>query len=42
MYMNNQEQEPVGHICPYCGHIEMLINNHFSHIEIEHPGKPLI
>jgi hypothetical protein len=34
--MNNQEQEPVGHICPYCGHIEMLINNHFSHIELRY------
>lgn len=39
---NNMEKEITGHICPYCGHIEMQINNHFWHIEIEHPGKPLI
>jgi hypothetical protein len=34
--------EVVGHVCPYCGHVEMLINSHFLHIEFEHPGKPLI
>lgn len=42
---NEQEdltEEVVGHICPYCGHIEMQINNHFIHIEIFHPGDPLI
>ena len=31
-----------GHYCTYCGHREMLINNHFTHIEWEHPGEPLI
>jgi hypothetical protein len=31
-----------GHYCPYCGHREMLINNYFTHIEWEHPDKPLI
>jgi len=31
-----------GHHCPYCDHIEMEINSHFAHIEMEHPGKSLI
>ena len=31
-----------GHYCPYCGHKEMLINNHFAHIEFEHPNMSLI
>jgi len=35
-------EEIVGHICPYCGHIEMLINQHFAHIEFEHPNRPLV
>lgn len=35
------EDEP-GHICPYCGNREMLINSHFSHIEMFHPGKSLV
>lgn len=37
-----EEDEPVGHICRYCGHVEMQINNHFAHIEFCHPDKPLI
>lgn len=30
------------HQCPYCDHKSMLINDHFSHIEMFHPGKSLI
>jgi len=30
-----------GHYCPYCGHHEMLVNNHFTHIEWNHPDKSL-
>jgi hypothetical protein len=36
------EQECFGHVCPYCGHVELQINNHFVHIEIFHPEKPLL
>ncbi len=35
-------QSEPGHYCPYCGHREMLINDHFSHIELFHPDKSLI
>lgn len=35
-------QPEPGHYCPYCGHREMLINDHFSHIELFHPDKSLI
>lgn len=31
-----------GHICPYCKFESYQINEHFSHIELEHPGKPVI
>jgi hypothetical protein len=31
-----------GHQCPYCQHICWQVNDHFSHIELFHPGKPLI
>jgi hypothetical protein len=39
-----KEKEDIepGHYCPYCGHKEMLINNHFSHIEFEHPNMPIM
>ena len=40
-YDIDDEDEP-GHFCPYCGHKEMQINNHYAHIEFEHPGKPII
>lgn len=36
------DEEVEGHVCRYCGHVEKQINNHFSHIEIFHPDKPLI
>ena len=39
--LNSEDIEP-GHYCPYCGQKSMLINDHFSHIEFEHPDKPLI
>lgn len=38
----NSEYIDPGHYCPYCGQKSMLINDHFSHIEFEHPDKPLI
>ena len=37
-YLNNKEEQQ-GHICPYCGHIEMQINNHFAHMEIWHKNN---
>lgn len=30
------------HKCPYCDAKHGQINDHFSHIEFSHPGKPLI
>jgi hypothetical protein len=30
------------HICPYCGHEESMINDHFTHIEFFHPEMPLV
>jgi hypothetical protein len=36
------ELEEGGHICPYCGMENFQINDHFNHIELFHPEKPLI
>lgn len=38
----DEPEEVVGHVCRYCGNVEMQINNHFAHIEFFHPDKPLI
>jgi hypothetical protein len=35
-------REEGWHYCPYCDHKCKLINDHFIHIELFHPGKPLI
>jgi hypothetical protein len=35
-------QPEPGHYCPHCGQKNMLINDHFSHIELFHPDKSLI
>lgn len=40
--MENNNIDTSGHICPYCGQVNVLINDHFTHIELFHPGKPLI
>lgn len=40
--MLEEIKKQSGHICPYCGETNMQINNHFAHIESEHPEKPLI
>lgn len=40
--MAEDEYENEGHECRYCGAKHMLINDHFNHIEMFHPGKPLI
>ena len=37
-----EDEQEGGHFCPYCDHKEMLINAHFTHIELEHPGRPLV
>lgn len=33
------ETEDGGHFCPYCNHKSLQINDHFAHVELEHPGK---
>ncbi len=34
-------EEKSGHECPYCGKINLQINNHFTHVEFMHPGKSI-
>ena len=38
----DEEIKSGGHYCPYCEHIEMQINDHFTHIEFFHPNEPLL
>ena len=41
--ITSQEQQiEEGHICQYCGIKNSLINDHYNHIQFEHPGENLI
>ena len=40
--IKEEDDESGAHKCPYCDYESVLINDHFSHIEWEHPDKPLV